>query len=210
MIEKGYDTDYDDVSAWSTLGWFKDPVLSNMLYRGKGQIAELIIHEMTHATLYLKSNVDINENLASVCGEQGAIKFLQSTFGDSSSELKNYLERKEDYDQFSAHMLAGTAALDSLYSLYNDSLTILKMKVKKKMISQIVASLDTVKFHNEKRHKNLFSEAMPNNAYLLNFVRYDSQKNKMKNILSENFHDNIRAFIDHIRETGGKEFIPEN
>ena len=44
MIFKGYDTEHDEVNAWSTLGWFKDPILSSMLERGPGSLAELIIH----------------------------------------------------------------------------------------------------------------------------------------------------------------------
>ncbi|HRH66682.1 MAG TPA: aminopeptidase, partial [Bacteroidia bacterium] len=58
LQSRGYDTDFGEVSAWSTLGWFRDPILSNMLRRKAGHLAELIIHEMTHATLYAKSNVD--------------------------------------------------------------------------------------------------------------------------------------------------------
>ena len=44
----GYDTKIDEVNAWSTLGWFKDPILSSMLNRSAGSLAELIIHELSH------------------------------------------------------------------------------------------------------------------------------------------------------------------
>ena len=77
LADAGYDTDYNTTSAWSTLGWFRDPILSNILYRTEGQVADLIIHEMTHATLYAKSSVDFNENLASAIGEVGAELFLK-------------------------------------------------------------------------------------------------------------------------------------
>ena len=133
MKSQGYDTDLGEVSAWSTLGWFHDPILSNMIYRSKGQIAELIIHELTHSTIYLKSNVNLNENLASVCGEQGAIRFLKSVYGEKSDELTDYLNRKEDYDRFSRQMLIGTHLLDSLYTIMNDSLVIRKDAFKGKV-----------------------------------------------------------------------------
>ena len=58
LERKNYDVEYSSVSAWSTLGWFRDPIFSGMLKRNEGQLAELIIHEMTHATIYLKSSVD--------------------------------------------------------------------------------------------------------------------------------------------------------
>jgi predicted aminopeptidase len=65
LVCKGYDVDLRPVSAWSTLGWFSDPVLSSMLNRSKGHLCNLIFHELFHATYYAKSSVDFNENLAS-------------------------------------------------------------------------------------------------------------------------------------------------
>ena len=200
MIEQGYDTDFDDVSAWSTLGWFKDPVLSGMLKRGKGQLAELIIHELTHATLYLKSNVDKNENLASVCGEQGAERFLESKYGFNSIELMEYINQKRDYELFSKHMLRGTHLLDSVYQTIGDSLTIYKKSVKDKMILAIVSDLDTITFYKPHFYGLVFKKRMPNNAYFLNFVRYDAQKDRMKEELTEKFNGNIRRYIDSLRD----------
>lgn len=200
LIEKGFDTDYDDVSAWSTLGWFRDPILSNMTKRSKGQLAELIIHELTHATIYLKSNVDFNENLASVCGEQGAIRFLQSTYGIDSEELKDYIFRKEDYDKFSRQMLIGTSMLDSLYSSMKDNSVILKLAAKKNLIQKIALSLDTVSFNSAKRYQSVFRNGLPNNTYFLGFIRYDAQKEQMKHELMSKFQGNIKSYIDYLRE----------
>jgi predicted aminopeptidase len=200
LAEKGYDTDYSEVSAWSTLGWFHDPVLSNMIYRSKGQLAELIIHELTHATIYLKSNVNLNENLASVCGEEGAIHFLRSTYGENSGELRQYIERKEDYDKFSRQMLIGAHMLDSLFTQMNDSLVILKLAAKKKIINSIVQSLDTVSFHSKLKYTSLFKSHLPNNAYFIDFIRYDAQKSEMKNELRKKFNGNISAFIESLRK----------
>jgi len=50
--EKLYDTDLSPVEGWSTLGFFKDPILSNMLNRNEGQLANLIVHELTHGTIF--------------------------------------------------------------------------------------------------------------------------------------------------------------
>lgn len=199
LKEQGFDTDYSEVSAWSTLGWFHDPILSNMTRRSKGQLAELIIHELTHATLYIKSNVNLNENLASICGEQGAIRFLQSSFGYDSKELKEYTDRKEDYDRYSKQMLLGTHMLDSLYTLMNDSIVILKKSLKDLMIKVIVHSIDTISFHAPMRYKNIFKDRLPNNAYFIDFIRYDAQKDEMKKVLTERFSGNIRAYIDYLR-----------
>ena len=75
---EGYIADIYSPSAWSTLGYFKDPILSGMLKRSPGRLAELIIHESTHATCYIESSVDFNENFATFTGEPGAAIFLKS------------------------------------------------------------------------------------------------------------------------------------
>ena len=195
---QGFDTDYGEVSAWSTLGWFHDPILSGMLRRNKGQLAELIIHELTHSTLYLKSNVNLNENLASVCGEQGAIHFLRSTYGNDSKEFDEYIKNKEDYNRFSRHMLIGAHLLDSLYMSMNDSNTIFKQVNKNILIKAIVNSLDTITFHFPLRYKNVFNKQLPNNAYFIDFIRYDAQKDEMKNVLLKKFNGNIKEYINFL------------
>jgi predicted aminopeptidase len=202
LISKGYDTEYSNTSAWSTLGWFRDPVLSNFLYRSEGQIAELIIHEMTHATLYVKSSVDFNENFASAIGETGAEQFLESKYGDTSSVLADYRNRNEDYNRFASHMIHGTQQLDSLYHTFNDQQSDeIKNASKQNMINQIVSSLDTNSFHNKKRYHQLYDEQhLPNNAYLLGFTRYDLQKDEMKKELKEKYKNNIRQYIQSLKD----------
>jgi predicted aminopeptidase len=196
LKEDGYDTEYSTVSAWSTLGWFKDPILSSMIFRNKGRIAELIIHEMTHSTLYVKNDVNFNENLASVCGEQGAIQFLRSTYGDSSAEMKDYIYFKEDYDVFSKYMIGSSRKLDSLYSAVKDSIVLYKAKAKHEMISSIINSIDTIQFHSQKKYSQFLKSENINNAYFLDFIRYDAQKEKMKQELDMRFNGNIKRYLD--------------
>ena len=57
LKNKGYDTDLYAVSGWSTLGFLQDPILSQWLLYSEGKLANLIIHELTHSTLYVKNNV---------------------------------------------------------------------------------------------------------------------------------------------------------
>jgi predicted aminopeptidase len=200
-----FDTDFQPTSAWSTLGWFRDPILSNFLFRNEGQIAELIIHEMTHATLYVKSSVDFNENLASAVGEEGAEKFLIAEHGDSSTELLEYRNRNEDYNRFASHMLSGAKQLDSLYQSFTQNETRgKKATLKQQLIGEIVSSLDTVSFHNKKRYAKIFSvNHLPNNAYFLGFTRYDAQKEEMKKELREKFHHDIKKYLYELKIKSG-------
>src|SRR4030067_3805978 len=73
---KGYDTFVQKAGAYSTLGWLKDPIFSSMLQWDEATLANLILHEMTHATVYFKGQTDFNEQMATFVGNQGAIHFL--------------------------------------------------------------------------------------------------------------------------------------
>lgn len=76
--EKGYDSDIRVVAGWSTLGVFRDPILSSMLLREDAELISLILHELTHGTVFIKDNTALNENLASFIGDQGAIRFCKT------------------------------------------------------------------------------------------------------------------------------------
>ena len=115
LIDQGYDARIRPVGGWSTLGWTTDPILSNMLEREEGSLAELIIHELTHSTLFVKDNIEFNENLASFIGEQGAIQFLDEKYGKNSHAYFDYVLAEEDSKTFRNQMLLATSKLDSLY-----------------------------------------------------------------------------------------------
>src|SRR5690606_3806447 len=68
LIQKGLDTYLRGVSAYSTLGWFEDPLLSSMLNYEDHVLAETLIHELVHTTIWIKNSTDFNERLASYLG----------------------------------------------------------------------------------------------------------------------------------------------
>ena len=88
---KGYDTYLRSVSAYSTLGWFSDPVLSSMLHYRDADLASLVIHEMTHATVWIPGDINFNESLASFVGDAGAILFFKSKFGPDAQVVRDVL-----------------------------------------------------------------------------------------------------------------------
>ena len=71
LDERGYDTYLQPSGAYSTLGWLKDPIFSSMLKWDDGTLANLILHEMAHATVYFKGKTDLNEQMATFIGNQG-------------------------------------------------------------------------------------------------------------------------------------------
>ena len=70
-------------AAYSTLGWFDDPILSSFLGRDPASLADLIFHELAHSVAYVPGDSAFNESFASFVGSQGAVRWLESQRGDA-------------------------------------------------------------------------------------------------------------------------------
>ena len=203
LKDQGYDVRIRPVGGWSTLGWFDDPMLSSMLDRSTGGLAELIIHELTHGSVFVKDSVTFNENLASFIGEKGAVLYLKETYGDSSELLLEYEGGESDARKFTQHILRGTQHLDSLYSSFGSELTDdFKEHQKLKMIDRICGELDTISFSND-RYNRIFKDNRPNNAYFMSFVTYYSFADQLETLFREQFNGDLMAFITYMRREHG-------
>ncbi|MBL0343428.1 MAG: aminopeptidase [Bacteroidetes bacterium] len=209
--QQGYETDIYSPSAWSTLGYFTDPILSNILKRGPGRISELIIHELTHATIYLESSVDFNENFATFIGEQGAGKFLEFKYGSESPEVIKYRNFLEDEEIFSSYMMVSSKKLDSLYKSFTPSLPLKeKAKLKYKMIAEIMLGIGKLNLHSPQRYRHDFKKSpLPNNTDFMAFLRYRKEQEKFKIVFEKNYHGDLKSFVaDIVKKSELKEEIP--
>lgn len=201
-LEKdGWDVIVRNPGGWSTLGWFTDPILSKMLNRSEGDIANLIIHEMSHATIFVKDSVDFNENLATFIGDRGAEAFLVYKYGVDSKEYQTYMQEDEDYILYVEHMLRGATMLDSLYANMNpdDDIAIKRMQ-KETAIRKIVNTLDTLSLKLTQKPSQRFSKTLPNNAFFMNYRRYQEKQTIFMDEWQRQFDSDLRAYIAFLSE----------
>ncbi len=104
LNDAGYDTLLYEVDAYSTLGYFADPVRSTMLRRSEISLADTIIHEILHNTIWRPDDVDFNESLATFVGRTGGKQFLRSYFGEESELPAEADEQNEDADRVNAFL----------------------------------------------------------------------------------------------------------
>ncbi len=202
LREKNYDVDVYSPSGWSTLGWFIDPIQSNMLKRSTGSLVNLLIHELSHGTLYVKNDVTFNENLANFIGDKGTEQFLNYKFGPDSKEAINYEEKKQDEKLFSTYILSSTTRLDSLYKSFSDNSTDQKKIKKTHLITEIVLGINRLPLHNRTNYfKYTLQAFQEGNAFFMAFTRYDSQYDLFEKEYTEKFHSNLRNYILYLKKT---------
>lgn len=198
LRDKNFDVNIRTVGGWSTLGWFKDPILSEMLTREDGNLANLIIHELVHATVFVKDSVEFNENLASFIADKGALKYLSEVYGEGSAQFLDYIHNKQDQKSFIAHMLRGYDVLDGLYS--NSAMEQEEMEaLKQENVERIMSSLDTITLNNRDYFARI-KDYVPNNAYFMSFRRYQSKQGVLDSLYDQKFDSDLLSFITYFKE----------
>ena len=109
---EGYDVFVRGAPAFSSLGWFDDPMLSTVLNSDDVTIVDTVIHEVLHNTIWIKGSVSFNETVANFVGTQGAVEFFRSR-DPSLAQLA--AQRLDDEILFSRYLAEVRARLTALY-----------------------------------------------------------------------------------------------
>jgi predicted aminopeptidase len=196
LVSLGYDVDLRSVSAWSTLGWFNDPVLSGMLNKSKGSLCNLIFHELFHATYYAPSSVDYNENLASFIAHKATIQFLKS----DTANLNVYLNSYNDNLLIEKQMGEQLKGLDNFYDSISKFSENQKLVLKCKKIYQINASLNSVPVKNKKRIKNLREHILElKNAWFIDFRQYNGLQDSLEVVFNKFYGSDLRKMVQSLK-----------
>ena len=84
MKNKGYEVYVGGVPAYSTLGWFNDPVLSSMMHWSEAEMAGFIFHELAHQLVYIKDDTVFNESFATVVEHEGVRRWMNRHHGEKA------------------------------------------------------------------------------------------------------------------------------
>jgi len=192
---RGYDTFVQQAGAYSTLGWLKDPIFSSMLQWEEAILANLILHEMVHATIYFKSKTDWNEQMATFIGNHGAIYFLTEKYGKESKQVIEAIRYQEDDLLFSRWIDQACQRLSKFYSeeISRDE----KIRGREEIFCSLKEEFKNISFQTDCYQG--FERININNAVLLAYHRY---VHRLENFhaLYEYFENDLRRMIDFFKE----------
>ncbi|HEX4211203.1 MAG TPA: aminopeptidase [Candidatus Binataceae bacterium] len=192
---QGYDTYVRPAIAFSSLGFFNDPLLSNLLQLSRVELAGVIIHELFHRTYFLMSDVMFDESAATWIGNRGAVDFFSRTEGPDSTDAVAATSMYDSDMKFAAFLLQEQARLLKLYSSGLPRDEILRRRVV--LFAAINSDYAELKPTLSGLERFDLDKTKLNNAVLLNYLIYFHQLDDFAKLLSLN-HDDLRTTIKQI------------
>ena len=194
---EGLDVLLREVGAYSTLGWFDDPVFSSGLYADEYTQARVVLHEIAHATVFFPGEVSWNENFATLVGDEGAIRYLAARHGASSQQVRDARARLAEEDRFDALMLEVVRELEALYR--SDLTSEDKVRRREKVFRRGKDRLGPLLAGFSHADRSRWLEREWNNALLLSFHRYHGGLGDLRALLEGRFGGDLAAFVAHLR-----------
>lgn len=196
LKKENYDVYVGGAIAYSTLGWFDDPVLSTIMYLSETESAALIFHELAHQLLYIPDDTAFNESFATVVEQEGVRRWL-ITQGDSK-RYHEFLGKYQQHRQFVDLIMSYRRQLESLYQS-NQSVSE-KRGGKAALFNQL--KRDRTRLNNEcngtSRYDLWFRQSL-NNAKLVSVLTYQDFVPAFRNILLKKDGDVMQFYAECLR-----------
>ena len=167
---ESYDANVRASAAFSTLGWFDDPLLSHLLRFDKVTLSDVIFHELFHNTVYVKGAGAFNESVANFIGHRAAIDFFRQRNGEESAEYRAAVSAWEQEKEFADFIDGLVATLSELYG--RDIQLKDKLRLREQIFTHSKAEwAERIKAGLAQRYRGFVLQPL-NNAVLMHYVTY--------------------------------------
>jgi predicted aminopeptidase len=192
MEARGYDTYVRSAIAFSSLGFFNDPLLSNLLVLDRVELAGVVTHELFHRTYFLASDIMFDETAATWVGSRGALEFFSHTEGAESLDAIAARGVYESDLEFGKFLRDEQVRLQRLYDSGRPRDEILAQRAV--LFSQINADYAKLKPSLSGLERFDLDTIKLNNAVLLNYLIYFHRLDTFA-ALERLHHGDVRATI---------------
>ncbi len=193
---QGYDVFVGGVTAYSTLGWFNDPVLNTMLNRDNNYLASVIFHELSHQKLYLKNDTAFNEAFAEMVAQTG-VQYWLNLYGTATSRQK-FLDKRSDETAFVNLILKYKEKLEMTY---NSEISTNEKRANKKFLLNQIAEEYENQYEtggNTGRYVTWLSSGL-NNAKLTTVITYQDYVSGFLTIFNHEYR-NYQKFYESVEK----------
>lgn len=167
---KGYDTYLRPTDGYSTSGYLIDPILPIMFDRNTARLSRLIIHELSHATLYRHEAAEFSESFAMFVDREGSRQFLTARYGAGSPEVEMLEDELADVDLYNAFVRDVANRLRTFYASKPANVIATREKVFDKIRADYQLILP--RFRTEAYRESTFDHL--NNAMLNAYLTYSN------------------------------------
>jgi predicted aminopeptidase len=187
LREQGYDVHVGGVPAYSTLGWFDDPLLSTFMRYPETQVARLVFHELAHQVAYAKNDTTFNESFAVVVEEVGVRRWLEQE--GRPAELASFQAAQARKREFASRVKQTRERLAELYR--SDLPQEAMLAAKRTAYEQLRSAYPAI------------VPAEANNAFLLSIALYTDLVPAFESLLAES--GSLEKFYERVKRLAATE-----
>jgi predicted aminopeptidase len=198
LRRQGRDVFVAGIPAYSTLGWFDDPVLNTFIRYPDTEIARLIFHELAHQVVYVSGDTMFNESFATAVELEGMNRWLERHGSDA--ERKSY-ERREEYKRGFVELVLRHR--DRLRALYETGITDSEKRERKaEILGEMKAGYEVLKqsWNGFAGYDRFFAGDL-NNAHIVPVATYSELVPTFRRLFTQSDGD-FRIFYATVREIG--------
>ncbi|MBI3303558.1 MAG: aminopeptidase, partial [Deltaproteobacteria bacterium] len=200
---QGYDTYVRTAVAFSTLGWFSDPLLPQLLRYDQETLANIIIHELFHSTFYLSGETALNESLANFAGHRGAIAFFAKEQGSETAAARHAVATWESELTVSNFLAKAAERLNALYASPVSEAE--KLHQREELFARLQEEFRSLP--GPVRQNTDFASVKLNNAVVLQYLVYLKELALFERVYQQNGKD-LRVTLARITAAAKKEDDP--
>lgn len=196
LLQEGLDAYVRTAATYSTLGWFEDPLLLPMLDWPEALLANVLLHELTHATIWAPGGVNFNESLANFVGDVASFAYLAHQYGVEHPTWQEAWLQAGDRATWRELLLTLYQDLDAVYQ--DQALTDpQKLQQKQRLLEDLPRRVQAARFHEAELYQQAAAEGVWNNARLMQYRTYNDNRRWFAAILDREGGD-LRRFIQAV------------